>query len=201
MQPATVVGLTGGIGTGKSTVAKLFNALGIQTIDADRVARKVVKPGTKALGHIQQHFGDNILQDDGTLNRKKLRDIIFTDTPAKAWLEQFLHPLIRVEIIQQLEQCQGPYCILESPLLIETNQLELVNYTIVVTAEKTHQIQRTLQRDDASVAQIESIIASQLSNDERTKYGDFVISNNGPIEALEHQVLDTHRAILALVNA
>ena len=117
-----IVGLTGGIGSGKSTVAGAFRQLGIDTVDADLASRKVVQPGMPALARISEHFGEGIIQSDGSLDRAALRKIVFSDPQQKLWLETLLHPLIRGWIVEQLQQSKSPYVILESPLLFETDQ-------------------------------------------------------------------------------
>jgi dephospho-CoA kinase len=189
----SVFGLTGGIGCGKSAAAQAFTALGVPVIDADQAARDVVVPGSPALTTITEHFGTQILLDDGNLNRAALRTIIFSDAAAKTWLEQLLHPAIRTLILTRLQQpSQAPYRILESPLLLETDQHQLVKAIILVDVSPEIQLQRAMQRDNASQQQIEAIIQSQLTRQEKLARADYVLDNEGSIDALYSQVNRLH---------
>lgn len=192
-EPKNIFGLTGGIGSGKSTAAAAFCKLGIPVINADQVARDVVKPGTPALTAIANHFGAHILQPNGELDRKALRNIIFENPLEKAWLEQLLHPQIRQSITSQLrEPTQAPYRLLESPLLLETDQKQLVAGVILVDVSVETQIARASARDQTSAEQIKAIIESQLSRREKLALADFVLSNEGNKTALETQVVQLH---------
>jgi dephospho-CoA kinase len=194
-----VLGITGGIGSGKTAVTDEFVKLGINVIDADIAARTVVAIGSKGLKSIQQHFGNDILLDDGTLNRAKLREIIFKNTDEKKWLEALTHPLIREEIIKDLQASSSPYTILVSPLLIESGQHQMVNRVLVVDMPVELQLKRTCERDNQHPkAQIEAIIASQLDREKRLSYADDVITNNQSIEHLHQQVAQLNQQYLRL---
>src|SRR5690606_26645598 len=159
MSRYSVIGLTGGIGSGKSTVARMFGALGVHWVDADDVARQVVEPGTQALNAIADHFGEDILQDNGELDRAALRQKVFEDPEQRNWLEALLHPIIREELIRQLspEDYSLPCVILVSPLLLETDQHQLVERVVVVDVPEETQIDRTMERDGNSREQVERI--------------------------------------------
>jgi dephospho-CoA kinase len=194
-----VLGITGGIGSGKTAVTDEFVKLGINVIDADVAARTVVAIGSKGLKSIQQHFGNDILLDDGTLNRAKLREIIFKNTDEKKWLEALTHPLIREEIIKDLQASSSPYTILVSPLLIESGQHQMVNRVLVVDVPVELQLKRTCERDNQHPkAQIEAIIASQLDREKRLSYADDVITNIQSIEHLHQQVAQLNQQYLRL---
>ncbi|MFY0642076.1 MAG: dephospho-CoA kinase [Bermanella sp.] len=193
-----VIGITGGIGSGKTAVTNEFAKLGIDVVDADIAARTVVAKGSFGLEQIKQHFGENIVLEDGSLNRAKLREIIFKDADAKKWLEQLTHPLIRQEIISGLQHSKSPYTILVSPLLIESGQNELVNRVLVVDVTVELQLQRTCERDNNPPAQVESIIASQLDRDKRLSFADDIIVNNQTLEHLQQQVAQLNQQYLRL---
>ncbi len=194
-----VVGLTGGIGSGKSTVAKLFAKRGITVIDADQCSRLVVEPGRPALESIRAHFGPEILQANGTLDRPKLRKIIFENAGEKQWLEQLLHPIIFEEILRQLKQAPGNYAILESPLLIEAGQNHICQRILVVDIKEEEQVRRAMQRDNNSRELIESIMKTQVSRSDRLSQADDVIDNSdSDTKKLEDQVDLLHKKYLAL---
>lgn len=188
-----IIGLTGGIGSGKSLVAARFEELGVTVVNADTVAREVVAKGEPALDAIRAHFGEDIVLPSGELDRRKLREIIFRDTAEKTWLEALLHPIIRLRIIDQLRAAPSRYAILESPLLLETDQHLLVEKIIVVDVDEATQISRASARDGSDVAQIKSIIAAQMPRTERLKKADFVIDNSGTPAATLQQVDELHR--------
>ena len=194
-----VVGLTGGIGSGKSTVARLFGALGVHWVDADDVAREVVEPGTPALEKIAEHFGQEILMPDGGLDRAALRRIVFDAPEERAWLEELLHPVIREELMRQLrpDNYSLPYVLLVSPLLLETDQHELVEKIVVVDVPVEVQIQRTMARDTNDREQVERIIAAQMPREQRLRKADNVVDNNLAIIDVERQVEQLHQTFLA----
>ncbi|MDC8456157.1 dephospho-CoA kinase [Marinobacter sp. DS40M6] len=194
-----VVGLTGGIGSGKSTVARLFGALGVHWVDADDVAREVVEPGTPALEKIAEHFGQEILLPDGSLDRAALRRIVFDAPEERAWLEGLLHPVIREELMRQLrpDNYSLPYVLLVSPLLLETDQHELVEKVVVVDVPVDVQIQRTMARDTNDREQVERIIAAQMPREQRLRKADDVVDNNLAIIDVERQVEQLHQTFLA----
>lgn len=190
-----IIGLTGGIGSGKSFVAAHFAKLGIRVVDADAVAREVVAKGEPALARIREHFGEDIVLPTGELDRRALRGIIFADPAEKKWLENLLHPIIRLRIVEQLQAATSPYAILESPLLLETDQHLLVEKIILVDVDEATQIARASARDGADAEQIKRIVASQMPRAEKLKKADFVIDNGGSREATERQVDEIDRGL------
>lgn len=191
-----IIGLTGGIGSGKSAVSDCFEKLGVTVVDADVVAREVVEPGTVALKSIADHFGDDILTAEGALDRAALRTLIFSDENQRKWLEALLHPLIRKEIIAQLNQSNSPYSILSSPLLLETDQQTLVDRVLVVDVPVELQLERTVQRDNNSVDQVKSIISAQSTRTYKQQKADDIILNIGTIEELQKDVFALHQRYL-----
>ncbi|MFB2762885.1 dephospho-CoA kinase [Marinobacter shengliensis] len=195
-----IVGLTGGIGSGKSTVVRIFGDLGVHWVDADDVAREVVEPGTAGLAAIAEHFGRDILQADGALDRAALRQRVFENPEERHWLERLLHPVIREELVRQLQSPDAPYSqpyvLLVSPLLLETDQHELVDRVVVVDVPEHIQIERTMARDDNSRVQVERIMAAQMARDERRSRADAVIDNNRPLQDVERQVCELHNRFL-----
>lgn len=193
-----IVGLTGGIGSGKSTVAKLFGDLGVHWVDADNVAREVVEPGTPALSAIREYFGEDILQVDGALDRAALRAIVFKDPAQREWLEKLLHPLIRDELVRQLtpKDYTLPYTLLVSPLLLETDQHQLVERIVVVDVPVDTQIERTMARDDNNRGQVERIIAAQMPRQERLKKADEVVDNSSSLAEVRQRVEELHSQFL-----
>jgi dephospho-CoA kinase len=194
------VGLTGGIGSGKSTVANAFAALGITVVDADLVARDVVAPGSEALAQISVHFGPQVLTADGQLDRGKLRQIVFADPAAKHWLNQLLHPRIRQQMLQQLDSAASPYSLLVAPLLLENQLNLLVDVVLVVDVAPQTQLSRTMQRDQNSAELVQSIMAAQCSRAERLAAADYVIDNEAPPAMLAGEVAKLHRIFLQLAE-
>lgn len=193
-----VLGLTGGIGSGKSAVAACFKKYGIKVVDADIAARKVVEPGMPALQTIAEHFGEHVLQTDGTLDRAALRSIVFNDELQRQWLEQLLHPAIGEWIASEIASATSAYVILESPLLLETEQRKATQRTLVVDVSKELQIERATARDDNSREQIEAIIAAQLPRKERLARADDLIDNSGSLADLESAVNTLHQQYLKI---
>ncbi|WP_189445508.1 dephospho-CoA kinase [Salinicola rhizosphaerae] len=199
-----VVGVTGGIGAGKSAVARAFGALGAGWVDADDVAREVVMPGEPALEAIHSRYGDAILQADGTLDRRVLRERIFDAPAERRWLESETHPRIRERLITHLERLAGtgaPYCLLVSPLLIESGQRALVDRVLVIDVPETVQIERTLARDNVSRRQIEAILAAQSPRAARLAAADDVIDNSGDKDALLERVAQLDRLYRQLASS
>lgn len=198
MTKPVVFGLTGGIGSGKSTVAKMFGELGVHWVDADNVAREVVEPGSRGLAAIAEHFGAEILQADGTLDRAALRTIVFQDAEQREWLEALLHPMIRTELERQLqpENYSLPYVLLVSPLLLETDQHTLARRAIVVDVPVEIQIERTMARDDNPRDQVERIIAAQIPREHRLARAEDIIHNDRPLEDVRGQVQALHAQLL-----
>ncbi|HLV18541.1 MAG TPA: dephospho-CoA kinase [Pseudomonas sp.] len=193
-----ILGLTGGIGSGKSAAAAHFVQLGIDLVNADQAARWVVEPGRQALAQIAEHFGADILQADGSLDRAALRARIFQDAEERRWLERLLHPLIRQEIIEVLARATSPYAILESPLLIESGQYQLCQRVLVIDVPEELQIRRTLARDGTDEAQVRAILAAQASRSERLAKADDVIVNDRDLSWLHQEVERLHRFYLTL---
>ncbi|WP_062566179.1 dephospho-CoA kinase [Pseudoalteromonas shioyasakiensis] len=191
-----VLGLTGGIGSGKSAVSAMFEELGIQVVDADIVAREVVEPGSVGLTKITAHFGDEILTSNGTLDRAKLRAIIFADESQKQWLNNLLHPLIRESMLSQLKQATSNYVILVAPLLFENGLEKYCNHTLLIDVPVDVQITRTTARDNVSVELAKQIIASQMSRaDKQQKAGD-ILDNNRPLEEVKTDAQKLHEKYL-----
>lgn len=193
-----VIGLTGGLASGKSTVANLFAQKNINIIDTDIIAREVVEPGQSAYEKIVKHFGQDVVQDDKQLNRKKLRELVFHNTEQKHWLEKLLHPLIREQVYLQIQTTKSAYCIVVIPLLIENYPFPYVNRILVIDAPMQMQIERVIQRDNISKELAEKIINQQINPMERLKYADDVIHNDGELESLKNQVELLHKKYLTL---
>ncbi|MDH0747949.1 dephospho-CoA kinase [Pseudomonas sp. GD03842] len=193
-----ILGLTGGIGSGKSAAAQCFVDLGIHLVDADQAARWVVEPGRPALAQIAEHFGQSVLQADGTLDRAALRELIFQEPQQRVWLEGLLHPLIREEIRAYLARAESPYAILVSPLLLETTQHQMVQRVLVIDVPEAVQIQRTLLRDQTNEAQVRAILNAQASREERLSRADDVIVNDRDPAWLRSEVERLHHFYLTL---
>ncbi len=194
---ALTVGITGGIGSGKSAVTDRLASLGITIVDADVVARVVVEPGQPALQAIAEHFGSEVIQSDGSLNRAALRKIVFEHPDERAWLESVTHPAIREEIQRQLRTTDSPYVVLSSPLLLEASQQTFVDVVVVVDVPESIQLERTMSRDGNSAELVEQIMAAQLSRTERLQAADIIINNGGNLDALHLQVDALHEQLLA----
>lgn len=195
-----IVGLTGGIGSGKSAVAQAFREHGITVVDADQVAREVVEPGEPALAAIHEHFGDGILQADGSLDRAALRARVFQSPEERQWLEQQLHPAIRERMWEKLRAATSPYAILEAPLLLEGGQNALVQRVLVVDVPEDMQVARACQRDANSEAQIRAIMAAQISREARRAAAHDIIDNSGTLADLAPQVDALHARYLILAQ-
>lgn len=195
------VGLTGGIGSGKSTVAALFQALNVPVIDADQIARQLVEPGQPALAQIRAQWGDTICHADGSLNRGKLRETIFSDSEQKARLEAILHPLIFQTIEQRVAVLSGVYCLIDIPLLLETGQQAQVDRILVVDCPLETQIERVMQRNSLSYQQVAAIIANQANREYRLSCADDVIDNAKTPPCLAEQVKNLHNLYLFLGNS
>lgn len=192
------VAITGGIGSGKTTVANKFAQLGITVIDADIIARTVVKPEKNALKSIVQHFGPSMLLSDGTLNRRALRERIFASPQEKAWLNALLHPLIHQETQDQITRATSDYVLWVVPLLVENQLHKKADRVLVVDVEPDVQIIRTMQRDNVSRKHAEQIIAAQASRETRLAIADDVIDNSGRPDAVDGEVKRLHQRYLQL---
>ena len=195
-----VVGLTGGIGSGKSTAAKYFEKLGAKVINADVVARDSVSPGSQALFKIRQHFGEKIVNKNGRLDRSKLREIIFDNTSEKLWLENLLHPIIREKIILAINNTSGSYVLLESPLLFETNQYKLVNVVLLIDVPEELQIIRASQRDKSTSNAIKKIIQTQMPRSEKIELSTYIADNTKSEDDLKKQVEYYHEKFSELAR-
>lgn len=198
MAKAWVLGLTGGIASGKSAAAECFSALGVPLVDADQAARWVVEPGRPALAQIIEHFGAQLLQENGELDRAALRALIFSDPAQRRWLEALLHPLIHAEISQFLSTADAPYAILVSPLLIESGQRALTQRLLVVDVAHELQISRAKQRDGVDEAQVRAILAAQASREQRLAQAHEVLVNDRDLGWLRSEVERLHQFYLTL---
>lgn len=194
------VALTGGIGSGKSTVANAFADLGINIIDADIIARQVVEPGTPALKAIAEHFGSEVIATDGSLQRRILRERIFSDPDEKKWLNALLHPLIQQETQRQFQQATSPYLLWVVPLLVENALYKKADRVLVVDVTPETQLRRTMQRDDVTREHVEQILAAQATREARLAVADDVIDNNGAPDAIVSDVARLHALYLQFAS-
>ena len=208
-----VIGLTGGIASGKGTAAQMFAAKGIMTVDADDVSRRVSHEDSEVTAKIIKYFGNSIVAEEGKVNRAALREIVFNDVKALKWLEGLLHPLIREELVQQLAKCAKcakhakrdasschscPYCLLVSPLLLETSQHQLCDKIIVMDINQETQIKRACSRDNMDEKLAEQIINSQMPQQEKRNKADYLLDNNQDKQYLAAQVDILHQKLLKL---
>ncbi|PTO97536.1 dephospho-CoA kinase [Vibrio sp. 10N.286.48.B8] len=196
---AIIIGLSGGIASGKTTVANLFNEhFNIDIVDADIVAREVVALGSDGLKQITEHFGESILLEDGTLNRSRLRELIFSNPKEKQWLNDLLHPMIREKIDSDLSKITSPYGLLVAPLLVENQMQGMTDRVLIVDVPAEVQIERTMSRDNVSREQVASILKSQASREQRLAVADDVIKNHTKNQELLPQIIDLHQKYLAI---
>jgi dephospho-CoA kinase len=196
-----VVGLTGGIGSGKTAVSDRFRSLAVNVVDADVASRAVVAAGTPALARIAAHFGTGMLNADGTLNRAALRARVFADPAARRWLEALTHPLIAAYLREHLQASSSPYSILVNPLLIESGQARACSRVLVVDVPEPVQLARTMIRDGNSEAQVRAIMAAQADRQRRLDAADDVIVNDQDLAHLDAEVTRLHAAYLELCQA
>ncbi|MGD8711730.1 MAG: dephospho-CoA kinase [Thiohalophilus sp.] len=196
-----VVGLTGGIGSGKTTVAQAFARLDVPLIDTDVIARELVAPGLPALKAIVSHFGNSVLTRDGELDRPKLREIVFSSAEQRAELERILHPRIREVVQSRLAELDAPYCLIIIPLLSETGGYPFLDRVLLVDAAEETQIARTMARDGLERQQVEQILASQSSREQRRAIADDIIDNNGDSASIQQQVEALHQHYLRLAES
>jgi dephospho-CoA kinase len=190
------IGLTGGIASGKSTVADMFADLGVPVIDTDVIAREVVRPGQPALEEIREAFGTGVIAADGTLDRPAMRSIVFGNDAARHRLESLLHPRIGKATREQADTAGGPYQVIVVPLLVESSLREFVDRVLVVDCDEATQVARLLARDAESEDQARRILAAQSSRDERLAIADDVVTNGGALEDTREQVLALHQRYL-----
>ena len=195
------VGITGGIGSGKTALTDWLSTQSIVIVDADLAARVVVEPGQPALAEIAAQFGQEYLLPDGQLDRAALRKLVFADDAKRQTLESITHPRIRDELTRQMAAAQSPYVVLSSPLLLESGQSEMVDLSVVVDVPEAVQIERTMARDQNDRALVEQIMAAQLDRATRISRADIVIDNSGSLEALHLRGAQLHRTLLARTSA
>ncbi|HVE45028.1 MAG TPA: dephospho-CoA kinase [Gammaproteobacteria bacterium] len=193
-----LVGLTGGIGSGKSSVAAYFTARGVPVIDADVIAKKITQKGETAYQKIVEHLGEHILLADGSLNRAALKQLIFEDPKERIWLENLLHPIIRSCIEQGIRELSAPYCIIVIPLLYETHSPPFIQRVLVVDTSESLQKQRVADRDKLPEKQIEAILQTQVTRKDRLQRCDDIIHNDGSLKELEAEVEKLHQQYLSL---
>jgi dephospho-CoA kinase len=196
-----VVGLTGGIGSGKSAATALFEKHKIDIIDADQVARDVVEIGSEGLAKIAEHFGNDILLENGALNRAALREQVFNNESEKQWLNSLLHPLIRQKMLSLIAVSNSPYCILSVPLLVENKLTVMCDKVVVVDCPEAMQLSRAMQRDGSTEQTIKNIMASQAERDTRLAAADFVLDNSSSLAHLAQQVDELHQTLLPLSSS
>jgi dephospho-CoA kinase len=187
------IGLTGGVASGKSTVAGMFAALGAEIIDTDQIAREVVAPGTPALAAIREHFGPEVIAADGSLNRRRMREIVFADADERHMLEGLLHPRIRECALERAAASRAPYVIIAVPLLFETGFDRIVDRAVVVDCPEALQLARLTARDGIDMDAARAMLNSQMSRSERLARADDVIDNSGSLEATQEQAQALHR--------
>ncbi len=196
-----VIGVTGGIGSGKSTVAEFLQAQGAAVVDTDHIAHALTAPGGAAISAIAAEFGAEFITPQGAMDRVRMRQLVFSDNSAKSRLEQILHPLIRQQVEQQLQQAQGCYTLLLVPLLVETGAYrQLLDRTLVVDLPETLQISRTMARSGLSEAEVKAIMARQASRDERLQAADDIVRNDTDLKSLQQQLLTLHQRYVALAE-
>ncbi|RME32904.1 MAG: dephospho-CoA kinase [Gammaproteobacteria bacterium] len=195
------IGLTGGIGSGKSTVEALFRELGVPVLDADQVARELVAPGSELFDRIREHFGESILAPDGELDRARLRRRVFANPGERRWLEALLHPEVRARMAAWAEAQLHPYVVLSIPLLFESGMQDLVDRILVVVCDPQTRIRRVCRRDGIPPEEVEAMLRSQWTDEKRRSLADDVIENQGDLEALRREVERLHRRYLTLAGA
>ena len=195
-----LIGLTGGIGSGKSYVCEIFRALGVPVIDSDVIARELVEPESKVLKQIASLFGDQVIQQNGSLNRALMRELVFNDENKRKQLEALLHPLIREEMQRQIDTLRSAYVVLAIPLLLERGWQQLLDRVLVIDCAETQQLQRAVSRDGSSQETIKNIMDSQIRREERLATADDIIDNSGSIESLHSQVEALHHHYLKLAS-
>ena len=193
-----VVGLTGGIGSGKSAAADAFARLGATVIDTDAIAHELTAAGGAAIAEIRRQFGSAFVDAAGAMDRRRMRDLVFSDAEEKRRLESLLHPMIRAESARRVAAAAGPYAVLVVPLLVESaGYRERVNRVLVIDCPEAVQIARVMQRSNLPEVQVRRILASQVSRENRLAAADDVIDNSGTIDALQQHVAELHTQYLA----
>lgn len=193
-----VLGLTGGIASGKSAAAQRFAELGVHVVDADQASRWVVEPGRPALAQLVERYGPGLLQADGSLDRAALRKVIFEDAQQRRWVEALLHPLIANEIAESLASATSPYAVFVSPLMVESGQYRITQRLLVIDAPEVLRVERTLARDNTNPAQVQAILKAQASREERLRHADDVLVNDRDLAWLRAEVERLHHFYLTL---
>jgi dephospho-CoA kinase len=194
------IGLTGGIASGKSTVAQRFIELGVPVIDADEASRAVVAPGTPGLAKVTARFGNGVIAENGELNRRALRDLIFSNPSSRQDLERILHPLIRAHMEQRAEAALGPYVVMSIPLLVEGDSRNRVDRILVVDSDEAVQLQRLMSRDGSTLEQARAILEAQATRSARLAVADDVLLNTGTVTDLRQGVDRLHEQYLRLAG-
>ncbi len=189
---ALKIGLTGGIGSGKSAACEIFSELGVPVIDADNIAHSLVKPGMPAFIEITKMFGNEVISSDGTLDRKLIRDKVFANEIDRKNLENILHPIVYREIAVQVETINSKYCIISVPLLLETNATKTVDRVLVIDVPRELQLERASNRDKTNKGDIDTIINSQILREDRLSAADDIVDNRGDINDLREKICDLH---------
>ena len=193
------VALTGGIGAGKSTACEIFLTLGVTVLSADSVARELVTPGSLLLKDIIEHFGQDYLNEDGSLNRDKLRETVFKDESERRWLEEHLHPEIRKTLEEKYQASTSPYCIIEVPLLTQENK-QYYDRILTIDCDESQQIERTTYRDNLPEEQVKAMMSAQISREERIALSDDIITNEGNFQTLKEHITRVHEKYLELAK-
>ena len=196
-----VVGLTGGIGSGKTAASDYLASLGITVVDADLASRVIVEPGQPTLAAIEAHFGAEVIAADGTLDRRALRERVFADPEQRKALEAITHPAIGAEIMRQLQASHSPYTVLVSPLLLETSQHRMAQRILLIDVPEALQVARTTSRDEVPAAQVEAIMAAQMPREEKRARADDIVVNDGDLSHLQAQLDTLHARYLVMARA
>ena len=200
MPPVLTIALTGGIGSGKTSIASIFKSLGVPIIDSDTISKKIILPGKPCFKDIVNEFGEEILTNKGTIDRYKLRDIIFNNDKARIKLENIIHPVVFKNIDTEISLINYPYCLVIIPLLIETKSTERFDRILVIDALESLQFERIVKRDDISPILIKKIIKTQAKRKERLRYANDIIVNNDTIMNLNKSINTLHKKYLGLSN-
>ena len=193
-----IIGLTGGIGAGKSTVANLFKSYGVPIIDSDEITHQILNNDKVIQQAIVKKFGDQCLNTDNTINRKELRKIIFANQQDKYWLEELLHPIIAKAFIERTKNCHYPYCIIEIPLLVEAGMQDMVDRILTIDCSKEQQLERALSRGKHSELEIKAIIANQITRKQRITESNDIIENTSDLTNLKSHIEELHNLYLSL---
>jgi len=195
------IGLTGGIGSGKSTVANFFSHIGVCVIDADQIAHRLTRNGTREFDLVVEYFGQQILDKNGEIDRRILGQIVFSDTAKRNHLESILHPAIREEMRIKSQKADGPYVVMEIPLLIETGQYREMDRVLVITCPDNIRIKRLMSNRDMSLEKATNILNIQQTDAQRSRFADDILNNNAGLDVLESRVLELHQQYCELFKS